>query len=156
MMPDRLRLAYDTASVVTVTGAAAVTAVLDLVYGIVDPLLVTVGVLWTLDMLGGMLRAILMDGVRSISLAKFGRGVGKAAAVSIAVILCALLEGVQEEALGGTHIPLVAPVLMGGVALFAWSILGQVVALWPDFGAHMESVLDRWQRTREHDGEGDR
>lgn len=150
-MPERLRLAADSASVVTVGGIAAVTAVLDMLYGVVDPLLVTVGVLWTLDMLGGMLRAILVDGIRSISLAKFGRGVGKAAAVSIAVILCALLEGVQNDILGGHHIPLVAPVLMGGVGLFSWSILGQVVALWPDFGERLERVLDRWQRSREQE-----
>jgi hypothetical protein len=154
-MPDRLRVAADTVGILPLAGVAAVAAVMEAIWGGMTSVLgVAVGTLWAVDMLGGMSRALLTQGLGSMSLQKFVRGVAKALAVGMGVVLCGILELLQEEVIGVTALPLVVPLLMGAVGLFAWSILGQVVALWPDFGAHLGKILDRWQATRERQEDG--
>ena len=155
VMPDRLQAVADSVGVVPLVGVAAVTAVLDAIFGGLTSVLgVAVAALWAMDMVGGMLRSLLTQGVESISLEKFARGLAKALAVGMGVVLCGILELLQHEVIGVTAVPFVSPLLVGAVGLFAWSILGQVVALWPDFGEHLGKMLDRWQSTREHTEEG--
>lgn len=147
-MSDKMQIGMDGTLVGWALVGATMTAVADHMIGLVDILAISVGILWLLDIVGGVLRAALQR--RTLSWPKFLEGVGKMLIVAVVAMAFGLVELAQAQVFNGGYIPLAAPVLGGAMVLFVWSILDQAGDIWPAFGGHARRVLAEWEKRRNH------
>ena len=145
-MPNRLQIGMDAPLVGWALIAATLTAMADHLIGLVDVMAISVGVLWLLDMVGGVVRAWVTG--KTMSWRKFLEGGAKVLVVGIVAISFGLVELAQAQVFDGGYIPLVAPLLGGAMVLFLWSILDQAGDIWPAFGAHAQKLLNEWENRR--------
>jgi hypothetical protein len=145
MLEAAQQFIQDTTAVGTpVVGLAALVGILEHFFGLLDTLALIVGLMWGMDMLGGLTRSIVRERTfRAFSWHRLAAGVGKIAAVLLGLGVFGLLELVQIEAGMEAPIPLVAPMLAIAVTGFSVSILDQVADLWPWFGDRARTLLDR-------------
>ena len=152
---------HATPDTIVAVGAAAVGVIVQYTWGLVDVMAFVTVLLWTLDMIGGSIRAMvvaareagLSAALKALTIGKFGEGLVKLAAIGIGFLMFAGLEIAQLYMLenyghllqmtGVTlehPLPMVLPMLLAAQGLLLVSILDQLNDLWGGFGRAMSRV----------------
>ena len=152
-----------TAEVAAYTIIGALALILDHLIGLVDVLMVVVGLAWALYMLSGMAAAVVGawadGGARQAASAlddkKAVEGIGRGLGVFFAVLVLGFAEIVQMHVMGG-YMPVVAPVLGVAFAWFSVEIAGHISDLFTELGEAVEKAMSRHHDHDRREGDEDR
>ena len=165
-MQSRARQIIEQADTLPIAGAAAaVAAVVDHFWGLIDVMLIVVGLLWCLYMLSGasraLLRAAAKGGWRAIPSAvddrKVFEGIARGVGVSLGIILLGFVEIMQAQQFDGAYMPAVAPFVAVMALWFAAKIAGHITDLHAEAGNAIRAAMDKARQRggSPHDRKGD-